>query len=678
MSRLNIKGVIRNIGSKTKVYTPVVETVVNAIQAIREKGEENGRIRILVVRSQQDELDDKNLPCIQSFIIKDNGIGFNDDNLQSFDTIYSEHKLKEGGKGFGRFLCLKYFENLRIESIYEDKEVLKKRKFRMGRDDQIIIDEPVSKKSISGNTGTSVKLENVFDEKFTDRKIPKIAGILVEELLSYFIDDKILCPKISISEQDGSGEVMLNEFVGNQSAASIEEIDLDKDEFFLGKRGSKKKFRIRIFRFYSPKRKKNKISLVAQGRQVTKTDTENYIPEFHQEFYDHKGNNLDSQGPRFVVRGYVFGDYLDDNVSLERGNFEFPENQADLFHGISAEEIERRAAEISKIVVADEIAARKREKKEMVRSYVDEHAPWLRLASKKADLKLLSCNASNEKIRLCLDKEDYHREIELENKFKRMMKKDNIDDMKTDIEDLTKSVSLASRNALTHYLVRRGYILGILNKRLQCSSPKKKYPSEASLHNVIFPQGEDSDSVSYDGHNLWIIDERLNFTEYLSSDKPLGETKLIRPDIMAFPPPMIFSNGEGASHPVIIVEFKRPERDDFVDRSSKENPIEQIIRYVSEVRKEQTIRRGNGQKFSVDSNTPFYGYLVCSINKKIMGWLDREEFKPMADNENWFRWFDNNKLYMEVISWDKLLKNAEMRHDAFFKKLKIQPGLWSR
>ena len=678
MSRLNIKGVIRNIGPKTTVYMPVIETVVNAIQAIKEKGKKNGKVRILVVRSRQEEMDKKDIPLIQSFIVEDNGIGFNDDNLQSFDTIYSEHKLKEGGKGFGRFVCLKYFENLKIESIYEHEGILKERKFRMGRGDQIIVDEPIRKNSIAGSTRTSVKLENLIKVNFPDREIKKIARMLVEELLSYFIDKEIICPEISVSEQDGTGEVILNEFIGKQSAALIEEIELDNHEFVLGENEAKKKFGIRLFKFYSAKQWKNMISLVAHGRQVTTTATKDYIPEFHEEFRGQKESNLDSRDLKFVVKSYVFGKYLNDNVSLERGDFDFSKDQPDLVHGISMKDIERRAAEISEIAVAEEIAVRKKEKEEMVRSYVDEEAPWLKQTSEKADLNLLSCNASEKAMLLYLYEKDCGQEIEFKTKFKGMMTKDNINDLEADIEDLTKSISLASTDALTHYLVRRGYILGILNKRLQCGSPKKKYPSEASLHNVIFPQGEDSDSVSYDEHNLWIIDERLNFTEYLSSDKPLGETKLIRPDIMAFPPPMIFSNGEGASHPVIIVEFKRPERDDFVDRSSKENPIEQIIRYVSEVRKEKTIRRGNGQKFPVDSNTPFYGYLVCSINKKIMGWLDREEFKPMADNENWFRWFDNNKLYMEVISWDKLLKNAEMRHDAFFKKLKIQAGLWSR
>ena len=675
MSGLNIAGAIRNIGSGTTAYTPVVETVVNAIQAIREKDEENGRIRILVVRSQQRELDGKDLHRIQSFIIEDNGIGFNDKNRQSFDTIYSDYKLKEGGKGFGRFVCLRYFENLRIESIYEHEGILKERKFRMGRDDQIIVDEPIRKKSVVGSTRTSVRLENFIGEKFPDREIQKIAEMLLERLLSYFIDDKFLCPQISISEQDGKGEVVLNKFIDNRSSTSIETIDLDEDKFVLENNGDEQQFRIQLFKFYSPKQKKNMISLVAHGRQVTKIPIENYIPEFHEEFYGYIGNNLDSQGPRFVVRGYVFGDYLDDNVSLERGNFEFSKDQADLVQGISKKDIEKEAAKLSKMAVAEEIDARKKEKKKKVRSYVDEDAPWLKQASEKIDLDSLSCKATKDEIRSFLTKEDYRQEDNFKTKLKAMIKKDNINDMEEDVEDLTKYISLSSRDALTHYLTRRKYILEILNKRLECRSEEEEYPSEASLHNIIFPQGKDSDGVSYDAHNLWIIDERLNFTEYICSDKSVGNT---RPDILAFPPPMIFSNGEEPSNPVILVEFKRPGRNDFTKRFYKEDPIDQISRYVSDMRKMETIKVEKGRQFSVNPNTPFYGYLVCTVDDKVMEWLKLKEFRAMADSENWFQWFANKRLYFEVISWDKLLKNAEIRHSAFFKKLKFHAGLRSR
>ena len=117
MSNVNIKRAVENIRSGTTVYTPLVEVIVNAIQAIEEKGEKNGEIEVVIERSKQAELDRK-VPKVESFRIVDNGVGFTDKNRDSFDTLYSDYKMSQGGKGFGRFTCLKYFDDLRIESVY--------------------------------------------------------------------------------------------------------------------------------------------------------------------------------------------------------------------------------------------------------------------------------------------------------------------------------------------------------------------------------------------------------------------------------------------------------------------------------------------------------------------------------------------------------------------------------
>ena len=48
-----------------------------------------------------------------------------------------------------------------------------------------------------------------------------------------------------------------------------------------------------------------------------------------------------------------------------------------------------------------------------------------------------------------------------------------------------------------------------------------------------------------------------------------------------------------------------------------------------------------------------------------------KDFTPMPDGGGWFNWFGNNNLYMEVLSWDKVLRDAEMRNSVFFHKLGI-------
>ena len=44
----------------------------------------------------------------------------------------------------------------------------------------------------------------------------------------------------------------------------------------------------------------------------------------------------------------------------------------------------------------------------------------------------------------------------------------------------------------------------------------------------------------------------------------------------------------------------------------------------------------------------------------------------MPDGQGYFKWISNINLYVEVISWQKLLKDAEMRNKIFFRKLGIE------
>src|ERR1039458_3167281 len=98
MSNVNVGRVVENIRANTTVYTAIVEVVVNAIEAIDTKGHLGGQVSIRAYRSAQLETDGS-LPEIQSFEIEDNGVGFTGHHRDSFDELYSDLKIKEGGKG---------------------------------------------------------------------------------------------------------------------------------------------------------------------------------------------------------------------------------------------------------------------------------------------------------------------------------------------------------------------------------------------------------------------------------------------------------------------------------------------------------------------------------------------------------------------------------------------------
>src|SRR5690625_5689480 len=139
--------------------------------------------------------------------------------------------------------------------------------------------------------------------------------------------------------------------------------------------GEEKDFTVRVFKIYSAKSQSSKISLVAHRREVTSTSTYHYIPEFSEEFFDSYKTNGQEKEANYIIKVYVFGEYLDDNVSLERGGFEF-QKENDLLFGISQTEIEREASTFAKNTVSNEVENRQEKKRKDVYKYVKEHAPW--------------------------------------------------------------------------------------------------------------------------------------------------------------------------------------------------------------------------------------------------------------------------------------------------------------
>lgn len=228
-----------------------------------------------------------------------------------------------------------------------------------------------------------------------------------------------------------------------------------------------------------------------------------------------------------------------------------------------------------------------------------------------------------------------------------------------------------SKNDLTHYSVLRRNILDIFGKSLE-SDESGCYSSEGVVHDIIFPRKGDTEVTSFDDHNLWIVDERLNFTKYVSSDVPLNGKNTEHPDLLVYNKRVLFRGDNEPSNPITIFEFKKPQRDDFVNPSSPEDPVQQIVRYVNNIR-DGKYKTPEGREMRVAANTPFYGFIVCDLTAKVKAWLEREkDFKPMPDQLGWFQWRGNINLYVEVISWDKILRDARMRNKVFFEKLGIQ------
>ena len=665
MSNVNVKRLVENIRSGTNVYTPLVELVVNAIQAVDEKGIQNGLVEIEVLRNGQADMIDR-LEDVDGFVVKDSGIGFTKTNRDAFDTLYTEQKIADGGKGFGRFTCLKYFDRVKVSSTFAEGDVLRDRSFRMGLDKDIIVDENEGP-SQAQTTGATVEISGIKSVRFPDKKLETISRVLVERLLPYFVDKDRVCPRVVIRDvKNPSDTVVLNDYLGKENS-QIVEMKVDERGFVLSTNEDEKTFQVRVFKFFAPRTAKSKVSLVAHRREVTDNQLQSYIPEFAEEFFEPGPDHDLAKGRNFVIKAYVFGDYLNENVSLERGEFRF-QTDADLLNGISQTDIEHKAAEIAQSAVGAEIAERKKRKEGRIAEYVTNDAPWHRILSREVDFSALPMRPSNQDIELHLQKKKYEKEIVTRTQVAALLQSENPDELGEKIAELMENISETSKNDLIHYVSMRKCVLDLFSKSLEIGADGK-HKTEGDVHDIIMRRKKDSDDLDYDEHNLWILDERLNFSSYVSSDKPIGKPSGDRTDITIYNRMVAFRGENEASNPITIFEFKKPQRDDFANQSSIDDPIRQIVRYVNQIR-EGKFKTPTGRDILVNNTTPFYGYVVCDLTAKVKKWLEFEQqFTPMPDGLGWFRWFGNISLYMEVISWTKLLRDAEMRNKIFFSKL---------
>lgn len=242
------------------------------------------------------------------------------------------------------------------------------------------------------------------------------------------------------------------------------------------------------------------------------------------------------------------------------------------------------------------------------------------------------------------------------------------------LEDVKKS-------DLANYVSHRKVILDILEKAIQ-RNEGGGYVKEDMIHELIMPMGKDSNDVLFDPYNLWLIDERLVFHNYLASDKTLnsmpitGSKETKEPDICALnvcDNPILVS--EKSSLPlasITIIEFKRPMRNDAKSGEDKD-PIEQALGYLARIR-EGKVSTANGRPIPRSDEIPGYCYVICDLTSTMQKRCQIHDLTETSDRMGFFGYHKFHKAYIEVISYDKLVVAAKERNRAFFDRL----GLPSR
>lgn len=665
---IDLPGRARNFHlPKNQPLIPVLEAIVNSIHAIEDRIKVEptvkGKITIIILREQQTVMNEADeLPQIDSFEIIDNGIGFNEPNFESFLKSDSTYKASIGGKGVGRLSWLVAFEDTEIDSVYKETDQFVERKFVFSPSNPEVDDRLYDCENAKENR-TSVKLNSCkhpYRENLPKRGLT-IAMHIIEHCLIYFMSPT--CPEIILQDVDGR-KYLLN---------TIFEEEIKTE-------GNKQSFSIEneAFELLHVKVKESKIDgnmlyLCAHNRLVATKDLEKYIIDLDKSIIKRNG---------FYYIGVLRGKYLDDSVDMNRLSFNIPENRT-LDNTISMEQIITESVHGIKEFLSEYLNPVSAEKMERIKNYVTYKAPQFRhlLRFMPAQIEDIKPNFSDEKLddELYRIKREFDRSVKRENdRITYQLQNGTIspEEYIKRFEKQIEKINSANSAALADYIAHRRVIIDLLDFAIR-QKDTDSYQRESFIHNLIYPMRSTSEETLYEDHNLWIIDEKLSYFSYISSDIPFDNSpKEQRTDIMLLDSPeklpldspvaVSDEENDGTEYDtVVIFELKKPMRNDY---NPTENPIQQLTDYVWKLKTNRT-KDKYGRYIKIGDNTKFYLYAVCDITPTLEKILSDRDYTQTPDRLGYYSF--NNKLnaYVEVLSFDKIVNDAKKRNKILFDKL---------
>lgn len=656
-----LKGVVSLIRDfKSEALLPVFEAVVNSVNAIDDAGiGEEGRIEVRVNALPQMSLpglDSRKELEIDSFEIVDNGVGFNDANLESFRVVGSQYKIDKGGKGVGRFTWLKAFKKVHIKSIFKNAEgKMCGRVVDFSYENLIKVEEFVP--DATEQQGTVVRLENFLPEY---RRLPsacrtgkKIAQRILEHCLYGFMVKKV--PSITVKDNRTNESYNLSEMFQEISKNMWSDSVLILDN----------EFSVKHIRFFDTNASSmHKIVLCANDREVKTISLKNELS---------CGTFCNEEGKRYTYTMYVSGDYLDEHVDSDRQGFDLSDEDIpmDVDDALGLAHIKTSLIERAKGFLRQDIESQRKQKEANLQGYLAENPEYAAVAAEHPEaMDEIDPNSSEDKITDVMSKYSGRMRASAKRSVRKVVESNkswSSAEFREEVSKAVKGLSATHKCNLAEYLVYRKAIIDLLEKRLREISPGK-FVKEDAIHDIIMPRGQMSNGQEDLSHNLWLLDERLTFHEFAASNiahkKILeGSTSLDRPDIVAFSD---VDDDTGIAKTIAIVEFKRPERKEY-----EELITEQIYRMHDEISSSKCVKDSDGRKLLINESTHYYCYAICDFTSKVEEAAKRGSFSKLPANLGYFKYNAEMRMSTYIINFDYLVADAKKRHKIFFKKLGI-------
>ena len=642
--------------SATAALLPMFEAVSNGLHAIDDRhganAEKQGRLDIEVLRRDPA----KGSSPVVGFVVTDNGIGLNDENYKSFLQPDSQHKIQRGGKGVGRLGWLKVFSDIRVDSTYDARAPgplrlqVRSFDFVLKNDEQVVLRGGVPVSSIGPGTRVSLK---GFDSIYGN-KCPVEPATIRQRIIGHFMQVLATDTAPAIIVADGDETTDLRAAFKDLIKDTCEQqvtVKVDDDQevtMTIRHMRATKSIRPDVNR-----KNYNWLFMSAHQRAVDDAPIDEAI-------------GLKALRGEEVYVGCVYGDYLDAHVNAERTAFTF---------GADENRAIRRALVDSIMTYLNSYVSEVKEKKRAVaKRVVEEYPQFLYLQGEMESFveKLPPGAMAKEQVfvEMCRDR---FRKTNAAHKVEATLKKAPAytEEVKGQMELYQRFVEKQQQGVLAEYVLVRKSIIDILDKYMGFREESGSHFLEEAIHKLVVPMRTDSAKLDIKDHQLWLLDDRLAFFAYFASDKALktytDDPSQDRPDVAFFYDNCFAWQEQDAGNTVVLVEFKRPGRDDY---DGEDNPLRQLIGYIKKFQTSTSLRDSQGRLFSPRlKNAAFHCYVVADITDSLRDAFNGYSFNDTPDGQGLIGYLRSPDAFVEVISYAKLLSDAKMRNAIFFQKL---------
>jgi hypothetical protein len=622
---------------------------------------------------------------ITAVSVTDNGTGFTNDNFDKFTkTIYKTNH--EGGKGWGRVAFLKVFNNVYIESCFEENGAHYSRNFKFGTG---IIRDTKKETADKDRPKTTIYLKEIKSDFRDDTK--KSVEYYSDEILNHFyiflyflLEQK---KEFEIKIIDDSGKI--SEQIINTSKLKADKVKKEtftiRDPFSFDGMGE---VVFDVLHIKTKNIKGNKAFYVVDERSAGEIKKLNMPPCLLE----------DAAGYTFNYYVYLKSDFFGKFLNDSRTKLSLPsENKSSNRIFLTEEKILKYIQEKINTFLEYELGILEKETEKKISTALTDDKNN-RTANNKSYLYILADDETKKellrKIKFSDTEKDivnktrnFHEELQektvqqintIVEKLKndKKTKDDAIDyeNLKTKMQSLVQKVNIENSVNLSSYIMYRKYILDVFYEGLEYYKTSKEF-NESFFHNILMQKKSHTAIDS----NLWMFDDSFLFFEG-SSEQPIidieikggkvirdlteEEIKMLnefdkkrlesRIDLLFFP----------EEKQCIIIELKDP-------KVNTMDGVSQMDRYA------QLLANFIKPEFSIEF---FYTYLITDNFNKYDS--PSGDFRRIHGIEGFVRHsaninnFDTGMVianqYSEVIRYTDIYDRARKRNKIFMQKLNIR------